>query len=76
MEHELKVKYLKITMAMASVGIDEMTADLIVSCYEKILKKGGATNLHDVCAIESDIQKRAVVRNTQKNLDKVSEKTD
>lgn len=76
MEHELKVKYLRITMTLASVGIDETTADLIVSCYEKIVEKQGETNLHDVSAIEAAVQERAIIRNTLKKLDKTSEKTD
>lgn len=58
MTHEEKVNYMRIACGMAGFGLNNISADLVVSIYELVVSKEGKSSVSDVIDIESEVKKR------------------
>lgn len=74
MEHEEKIKYLKIAAGMVGFNFREVDLDKLVSVYDGVLDKKGKYTVKDAVDVMFEVDKREEVREKQRLLDKVSEK--
>lgn len=73
MDHEEKIRYMRIAAGIAGFNIREKDLDLLVSMYELILEKKEKGNIQDVTIIEDQVKKRSDIKARKDLLDKVSE---
>ncbi len=74
MTHEEKINYMKIATGIVGYGFDTKGLDMLVSVYELVIEKQGATHLDAVCKVEADVKRRADNKSKSDLLDKVSTK--
>ena len=55
---EEKVNYLRIGLALQKIGVDNRIAEAIILTYEKLMEKGGETDLLDVSRIEAAMEEK------------------
>lgn len=57
MNHEKKVQYLRIGLALQNISTNDRVCDQIIRTYEAMLEKGGNFSLHDAVDIELAIER-------------------
>lgn len=74
MTHDQKITYMKMAAGLSGFHINHEHLDLLVSTYELILEKKGATDLMDCGRVEVAVKKRAEIAKKSELLDKFSKK--
>ena len=74
MKHEEKINYMRIALGITGYGFNNEQIDLIVSLYDKIIEKKGATDLLSLSKVEAEVKERANNKKASELLDKVSKK--
>lgn len=55
MNHEEKVKYMRLALGMQGIGVNEEMSDRLVTTFEAIQKKGGDFSVSDAVDIEFSV---------------------
>jgi len=55
---EEKTNYMRIGLGLASVTVNNMTAELIVKIYDGVLEMGGQFSLNDAAKIEVEVTEK------------------
>ena len=58
MTHEEKTNYLRIALNLQNIGVNNETADRIITTYEKVLKLGGEFSVKDAVDIEMALDRK------------------
>jgi hypothetical protein len=74
MKHEQKINYMKIAAGIVGYVFDTKGLDMMVSIYELVIEKQGATDLETITNVELEVKKRADAKSKSDLLDKVSTK--
>lgn len=74
MTHEEKINYMKIAAGIVGYGFDTKGLDMLVSIYELVIEKKGETDLHTICKVGAEVEKRDNIKNRSEIIDKVFEK--
>jgi len=74
MTHEEKINYMKIAAGIVGYGFDTKGLDMLVSLYELVIEKRGATDVKTITSVEFEVKKRADNKSKSDLLDKVSTK--
>jgi len=56
--HEEKTNYLRIALNLQNIGVNNETADRIITTYEKVLKLGGEFSVKDAVDIEMALDRK------------------
>lgn len=74
MNHEEKIKYMRLAANICRFGMADKDVDLLVSLYELIIEKQGDADLKMIAKAEAGAIKRDDARKKIELLNKVSEK--
>jgi hypothetical protein len=61
-EHDKKLEYLKVALAIAEIQATTPACDTIIQVYQKIEEKGGDVDLWDLSKIRADIQAKYKIK--------------
>ena len=65
MTHEEKIEYMRMATNLCRYGFEVKALDLLVSLYELVLEKEGATDLRSIVTIEHEVKQRDLDRKTK-----------
>jgi hypothetical protein len=71
-----KTNYLRISLALARVGVDNQMAEMIWRTYEGLIQKEGKFSLEDQIAVELMVQEHFAEKNGKNGKDKKKNKKD